>query len=225
MAGGISSSQRRRLDASDRALVEDGTADLKISVKDMQDRLDETAMLIRLERLRSGTQILRNPELTKDRFQAAFTTSLDAQEWTQFQKEIESATRRKPQKTKLARPDFIKSVAKEIEKSEKLAGDLAAKSRQFHEALHWWLRGRYGAGTEIAGLAKSPSAIRNPRLMTELDMPAEPPNPRVASGDLNKDVPRYDRRHHYTWAWENRRVNVQLTQSTRTGYLQLDRFY
>ena len=39
--------------------------------------------------------------------------------------------------------------------------DLLEKSRLLYTGLHWWLRGRYGKGTDGFGLLKSPAAMKS----------------------------------------------------------------
>lgn len=61
------------------------------------------------------------------------------------------------------------------------------------------------------GLAKREAALKQTQLLGQVFMPKELPNA-LATGDQRRQSSGYpDRRHHYTWAWEDRRL---LTTST-----------
>ena len=82
--------------------------------------------------------------------------------------------------------------------------------------LQWWLRGRYGRGPEGFGLLKSELALASPQAQMMLYMPPETPRPNDSS--TTDPVPQYDRRHHYIWMFEYRRVNLSQEQRmTTTG--------
>jgi len=77
--------------------------------------------------------------------------------------------------------------------------------------MFWWYRGRYGTGTAVYGLAKSEEAAAVPAAQFALYMPPdrelEPSDPTKVLR-FDESTPRYDRRHHYWWAWEDRRLAV-----------------
>lgn len=58
------------------------------------------------------------------------------------------------------------------------------------------------------GLAKSVAAMDWPQAQFSLYMPPDMPKPTnpktVATGEM--PIARFDRRHHYWWAWEDRRL-------------------
>ena len=78
------------------------------------------------------------------------------------------------------------------------------KSKVLREGLQWWLRGRYGAGRQAAGLLKPASATKHPETMFGLEMPKTRPTPtsRISFTPMAAvaNSPEYfERRHHYNW--------------------------
>jgi hypothetical protein len=92
--------------------------------------------------------------------------------------------------------EYQAEVLAQSEQANKLAGDLVTKSTQLFRGLHWWLRGRYGQGTEVGGLAKSKAALKDAQLLVWLNMPARPPVPNDPTDKSTPNVPRFERRHH-----------------------------
>ena len=221
LASGITLDQRLRLNDAERQLVKQSRY-LKTNLRQLQPTLDEAAMVVQLDRLRLGVTILQDPEPTKKHFQAAYTTWTDGQAWQAFQRDIRRGDRPKPKHPGFAQHNLVKEVKQQIELSQRLAGKMVERSRELHDGLHWWYKGRYGSGPEFAGLAKSPAAMNDAKLMMALNLPIESPTPTIPDG--KKDVPQYDRRHHFTWAWENR-FHVQYRQSSARETLKLDNFY
>ena len=93
--------------------------------------------------------------------------------------------------------------------------ELLLKGELLFEGLHWWLRGRYGRGSEGGGLFKNKQVLRNPALRFGLSMPTDPPRPTVP-GVVSRyePVPFADRRHHYVWAWENQGIELRQFKSS-----------
>jgi hypothetical protein len=107
----------------------------------------------------------------------------------------------------LLQADIANRVAADAKRASGLAGDLAPKARLLFEGIYWWSRGRYGLGSDVEGLAKSPAAMRSPEAQFTLQMPAATPKPTDPAGRISAEpVPRFERRHHYLWAWEDRRL-------------------
>ena len=163
-------------------------------------------MELRVDRLRMGRGILEDPRLTRERFLAAFTADLDARLvadlFEQAKKQGQTLV-----SDRLKDPQNVDRVADDAARARKLAGTLTAKSQLFYEGLHWWIRGRYGLGPEVGGLAKSRAALRSSAAQFALSMPEQTPKP-VDPAWLTEaeGVPRFERRHHYLWAWEDRRL-------------------
>jgi hypothetical protein len=99
------------------------------------------------------------------------------------------------------------SVNAQIARARELADGLSYKAGLFFEGLHWWLRGRYGEGPDVGGLAKSPEALVSDAALFGIYMPTETPQPSDPSdARVKRATPRFDRRHHYWWTWEDRRL-------------------
>lgn len=179
------------------------------NLKDTQADLSEREIELRLDRLALAKQLLAKPELTKEKFLAAGAWWVDARLIEEFFQESKRAKRQVFGRDRLNEPGLLKQVASDAQEARELAGDLTLKSQLLFEGLHWWVRGRYGIGTEMWGLAKSAAAMHSFEAQMALYMPTEPPTPTdPTTVDSYSDyVPMYDRRHHYWWAWEDRTVS------------------
>ena len=115
-----------------------------------------------------------------------------------------------PDTTELELASYIK---KRVDEAIKANPQLAHQAQLLFGALHYWLRGRYGAGTDGHGLLKGASAQHSREASFALFMPKETPKP---SDPLtsNNPVPQFERRHHYHWCFEER--EIQFTSSTRS---------
>jgi hypothetical protein len=134
----------------------------------------------------------------------------------------------------LKSPGIINEVAEKRKLAERLAGDLGVKARMFFEGLHWWITGRYGSGPDLGGLAKSEAALKSPQALLWLYMPKKVPEPTdPAKISVRMPATHIDRRHHYTWAWEDRRLQwsswagPSSSEATETSsrYGTLSRFW
>ncbi|MBW3541018.1 MAG: hypothetical protein KY476_12165 [Planctomycetes bacterium] len=155
----------------------------------------------RLARLNYGLEVLENDALTKERFMAAWSTLHDAEELRQALKQ--AADEAAP----LSHAALLESLERRAARARELAGDLAPQAKRFFEGLHWWLRGRYGIGPELAGLAKSAAALDVPGGLVWLYMPSQPPVAADVDDGQREIRPTYERRHHHIWAWEDRRIS------------------
>ncbi len=123
----------------------------------------------------------------------------------------------------LADPELPDRIAQLTAAGRSTAGKMTAQSHLFFEGLHWWLRGRFGRGPDGGGLLKSPLAARDERAAFGLEMPQRFPAPRRgadatlandASTSYDQDYPSpddgirpdYERRHHYVWTYEYRKL-------------------
>jgi hypothetical protein len=173
-------------------------------VKTQGRAVEEREIELRLRRLQRAREVLANPQLTREKWLAAGAWGEDAFLVDEFLKKLKAE---KPLRPALQVTDLAKQVERLSSECGKLAGDLTLKVGLFNAGLHWWLRGRYGQGPEFYGLAKSQLAMRSPGGDFALTMPAVTPEPTDPSrGTPTTAVPQYDRRHHYWWAWEYRRV-------------------
>lgn len=115
----------------------------------------------------------------------------------------------------LTRDGLANDVKAQKEKAEKLAGPLAQRSTWFFEGLQWWVRGRYGSGPELNGLAKSAGVLDDPNLLMQVGLPRELPTVLSTGSSVRQPITHADRRHHYTWAWEDRKLVVTVQAGSR----------
>jgi hypothetical protein len=235
LADGVTERIRERLKADELILLANAGEPLP-DVQAAAATLDELDAEVRLKRLDHGLAALEQPQLSEERFMAAWSTQHDAEVVTAFlRNQAQGEGPRRLTRTALARPELIEEIAAKSERARQLAGDLAEKARNLFEGLHWWRRGRFGQGPELGGLAKSAAAAQTPDGLLWLYMPAEPPLPDPARDDtetpgetesdapspeltafefntpsdrvrVRRPTPPVERRHHYTWAWEDRRI-------------------
>ena len=136
----------------------------------------------------------------------------------------------------LAGPEFPAGVKRLAHDVAELAGTLGERAERFFAGLEFWLRGRYGWGPDVGGLAKSSAVLEQPELMPLLYMPENlltsrrhkesPPAGSTGKRIETKSVPEkeptlscLDRRHHYIWAWEDRLLATSTSgQLTREIY-------
>ncbi len=206
--------QLEKLSEEQRAIIDRDFESLVAGIDRSLEELEEREIELRIWRLKLARELLAKPELTADKFMAAHASRLDArliQEFFAARKNRKSAFLR----VDLNVEELPKWVAADAEESRRLAGNLQPKAEAFFDALHWWYRGRYGQGTHVFGLAKSPAANTSPAAMFGLLMPATPPKP-TDPVKPQQSPPLFDRRHHYWWAWEDRRVLRSTDEEAQT---------
>lgn len=243
LAKGVSLGTRRRLTEQDRESIGSISADLVSSVGRRQREMKELEMEVRLQRLAHSVSVLQQPDSTKERFLAAYAAGFDARILKNFLEpqsraaesrgrarrtsgpDLDTDETREPTakflREALNRPGLKDEIEQQARQAEESAGDLVQKTENFFHGLHWWMRGRYGAGPELGGLAKSAVALQHPQALVWLFMPAETPAPTplaASAGGTNRmPVPAVDRRHHYTWAWEDRRLQHSVLEPLGSG--------
>jgi hypothetical protein len=215
LAGRISRRDLARLDEAQKAAAEADYEAIAKEVEAAQRDLAERLIEMRADRLAMATKWLGEFHVSKRKFLAAFAWQLDA---ALLEEAYRSA---KPQRLgkneeaaprfvreRLNVPDFFTRVGADAKEAKRLAGDLTTKANLLYKGLHWWYRGRYGMGPFAYGLVKHPAAIHSEEGQLGLFMPREAPTPNdpgeLESGET--PIPYYDRRHHYWWAWEDRRM-------------------
>ncbi|HEY2249446.1 MAG TPA: hypothetical protein VGH74_00250, partial [Planctomycetaceae bacterium] len=248
LAGKFSAASRKKLSDKEQALIAGSEGDLLKDVRDAEMDVRELELETRLLRLRYGVEVLRKKDLTKEKFIAAATTRQDVRALQQAivppapvlpkgAKAAAAANSPAPvvfQRAALAGPDLGNDVATLGRRAADAAGPLGDKAERFFAGLEFWLRGRYGWGPDVGGLAKSNAALQQPQLLHQVYMPdnlltladeeTESPKP-PASGRRPETPPRIakkgkatptcpDRRHHYTWAWEDRRLVSSTNRQT-----------
>ncbi len=229
LSSNLSERMLSNIDAADREVVRRESAQQRLNQVQEADReLAELVAEMRLNRLDYGLQILAEPDLSTEKMMAAYSTALDAQFLLQFLKSREGES--EPfSRTSLQEPELVDQIQAKAKEAKELAGDLADKSRLLFEGLHWWLRGRYGSGPDVGGLAKSALTLKQPGALIWLFMPKERPEPTDPLDDRSDPVPKFARRHHYTWAWEDRRVQNKTifakTRQEKTNSYKLSTFW
>ena len=266
VASKLPAAARKKLTDKQQETVANSEGDMTSKVQDAEGDVRELELETHLLRLKYGVDVLRQKELTKEKFIAAATTRQDARVLKQALTPPVAApapaqgTKGKSPKAKaaanpppappappappvsfhrksLTSPNLANEVATLARHAEEAAGPLADKAERFFVGLEFWLRGRYGWGPEVWGLAKSEAALKKPELLQQVFMPDnllvpaeeeekdKPKQPAAAGGRTEtrstgtyrsanaateKKPPQtpksLDRRHHYTWAWEDRRL-------------------
>jgi hypothetical protein len=207
------------LPQSDKALLTANYAMAVQRVDEIERDLHERTIELRMQRLAVSRQILEKPALTPERFKAAYAWSVDARMLEEYYRDVQQA-KRPPSRPKLTDTAFQAEATDNAKRAQELAGDLTQKATWLFEGMHWWYRGRYGAGPELWGLAKSQDALRSPEAMFPIYMPTKPPTPvdpfaQIVAGGTSEQADYPERRHHYWWAWEDRGMQT-ASNSSRT---------
>lgn len=207
------------LDADQRAVVLASNDESIIEVLRRRNELAAIERKLRLQRVDYSLRMLERPELDKEKFTAAFAIRLDAHVLGPGNS-VTANSDSSGNTTETRNGDLSVSpqLAGEIQTALSNAGDLPDKATAFFAGLHWWLRGRYGVGTEVHGLAKSEAARAMPGGLVWLNMPLQPEPPGVpAMGRVESPGQAPHRRHHLIWAWEDRQPQLQTgSESTKT---------
>jgi hypothetical protein len=187
------------------------------AIAELERDMGERALELRLTRLDLALEMLAADAGLKEKFLAAYAIGIDGEFLLAGFKAGGTAFRRPA----LQNANLPKELAAKLEKGKNLAGDLLDKSRNLFVGLHWWRRGRYGRGPEGMGLLKSVAATKSFEASVPLMMPVNSPVPTNPTQTGSQQVPDYDRRHHYAWAWEDRQF--QNTLSTQSSSQEIGR--
>ncbi len=169
-------------------------------VDDAQLELGERSLQFRLDRLRLAANELLEPGVSEEKFLAAYSVATDSRILKDYLRSGAPTNR-----AALAGPEVLAEVEWLETVGRERGGDLITKSELLFHGLHWWLRGRYGQGTDGFGLFKGEVALNSPEDMFRLNMPREPSEAAKFVSDADNAYP-VPRRHFYTWAWEDRVV-------------------
>lgn len=205
----------------------------QLSQLDVADAtIRESELTGRIKRLNAARNVLRRSVDPKQRFLAAWSIEFDGRVVLD---ELSGADLSGFQSELLSHDLVIDEISLLVEESEKLAGaELVEKSRLLFTGLHWWKRGRFGAGPDGYGLLKGAAALTSDQAAFGLWMPVEIGKPTRPGSDSRYSVPNYDRRHQYIWAWEYRKISVSMSGHTErthessrqtTSVTTLSRFY
>jgi len=185
---------------------------------------------IRIRRLEFAAGILAESKNKKERFVAAFALDLDARVIDAFFVDVAEGDIKPVTRERLQDPELAGHLQQIANQGRAHAGDLVSKAQLLFKGIHWWTRGRYGSGPDGWGLLKSMESLKSESDQFSLYMPTETPIPTdpLAGGE---SVPEYDRRHHYTWGWEDRRIysavntNTTVVSKKNTTVYSMSKFY
>lgn len=207
-------SQTRRDEQLNESLAKFDFDDYREQLTALRNELDERALLVRVQRLNYATEILQDAAAaTKDRFFAAYVVGVDSESLVAEIKKRGGTTNH----ATLNDSSLAEQMKEQLRAGKSAAGDLTEKARLLFAGLHWWRRGRYGAGTEAFGLLKSKPAMRDAKLRLALMMPKTTPIPTDPAVYSQKPVPTYPRRHLAIWAYEDRKFKQNYTTETSTA--------
>lgn len=211
-----------RIGEEGQRLLATDFAALSLEVEQRDRELEEREAELRIQRVERSAKVLNESADGGERFLAAYVLDLDGDLLVRFFEE-----RAKDPAIPFVRPQLADSNVRDriratVETGRIAAGDLMAKAELLYTGLHWWLRGRYGAGPQAYGLLKDRRALVSEQAQFPLYMPMATPQPTDPLRVTSK-VPTVERRHHYTWAVEYRpiisSVNVSQSSTTTTQFV------
>lgn len=182
-----------------------------------RQKLIERSIELRIYRLEDAYNALKNKESAKDQILAAFVVESDGTQLKRFFDSIRDQPNGAMHRRSLNEPGLEESVTQMVEEVRSESPDMIKKGQLLFAGLHWWMRGRYGSGVDFYGLLKSPVAMRNPNARFPLYMPIKRPKPTDPMLDQGYSAPPYDRRHHYTWAYKDRKIQID-TENYSSSY-------
>jgi hypothetical protein len=210
---------RNRTDAASKPPLEEFPEfgrRINVLYEDLQERKIE----LRIQRCDFAYQLLTSGGSFIDRLQAAFFMDLDGELIaTFFAKHPQPVTFRR---AKLRDPELAANYRNKVEHIRRDYADTITRGQLLFEGLHFWMRGRYGTGTDGYGLLKPVLATVSDEAAFGLYMPVEPPlptDPMVAQPTgTNSYIPQVDRRHHYIWMYEYRQFRdlTAIQNTTQT---------
>ncbi len=226
------SARTSKRNRSDRNLDPAELDDLAQAVANTLRDIEERSIELRIQRIRYAQSVLQRKGDLVEQIKAAWVGDQDGYVLEKSLRASQGKTQFK--RRSLRQKDLAESVKQTADDVRKLAGEpLMRKSRLLYTGLHWWMRGRYGVGPSGFGFLKNPTALNSPQELFGLYMPVEIPTPTAPVERYQ--IPETDRRHHYLWMFEYRRLtrhaysgssdqtlarNDRLTSRTR-----LARFY
>jgi len=218
LAGQITSWTRRGLNRSNlndeqRTLLDFDYETGEARIRELAQQRMDRELSLRAQRLGDAVNDLVNRKDHRSRLLAAFALATDSRLLTEY---LERHPKLPDGGDPSTMPLTNVELAELTQQGRQAAGaELLLKGELLFEGLHWWLRGRYGRGSEGGGLFKNKQVLRNPALRFGLSMPTDPPRPTVP-GVVSRyePVPFADRRHHYVWAWENQGIELRQFKSS-----------
>ena len=199
--------------AADKAIFAKKFPDITAKIRTVHRELNERSVELRVERIKVANKVLRESKDIKERFFAAYAVGIDGELLINGFKENPGPFVR----PNLSSAGYVASLQSDVEQGQKLAGDMVKKSQLLFAGMHWWRRGRYGLGPELSGLLKSAAAQTNLAAQIPLNMPRVTPVPIDPMKNPLYQIPAFDRRHHYTWAWQTRQFQMTGTGSSSSS--------
>ena len=186
---------------------------LSTKIGQQQHKRAEREAEVRYYRIEDAAQTLAESKDFEQRIRAAFALEYDALALFEFfQSYGEGKTPIK--RVGLKAPELPTTIDNIVKQGRTDGADVIRKATLLNVGLHWWTRGRYGAGPLRNGLLKSPQALQSAAAQFPLYMPVKPsatdPDPQT-SRSLAAKSPQYDRRHHYIWAIEYRPIQTSVS--------------
>lgn len=180
--------------------------------------ISERSADLRLQRFQSSFAVL-NEESNHDDFDKMLTSTmslqLDGSLLLQFLSQQDPEAISRPSLNK----GLQEEIASHLDSGQKAAGEIATKAHLLRNGLHYWVRGRYGAGPLVQGLVKVPAALKSENAMAALYMPIVRDKPISKYHDENESISGFERRHYYTWAAEYRPIvgarNQHVSEQSR----------
>ena len=195
---------RKQLPEEQAALLEADYRQQQLALNIAARQLNEKKLELRIQRLELSCKTLQDSSITRERIFAAYFADLDgALLQTVYATDEANGFRRA-----LLRETTAEQIKEMATKAREVDPPLMERTRLFFTGLHWWLRGRYGQGPDGHGLLKSLKALQTPQGQFGLYMPAETPQP--TDPMQSQSIPEVDRRHHYIWMYEYRRITPQF---------------
>ncbi len=234
--------------AKQRTVMETDFFRVAADIQRRRQELEERDIALRLNRINLSAEFFELVESQSEdskrfvlrypkgyRLRAAYAIGLDGRLVAEFLKARKANPNKKFIVKHLDDPKLAAAVQQKVEKASTQAGDLVKKTELLHTGLHWWMRGRYGAGPDAWGMLKHTSALKSPQAQFPLYMPQSAPRPTDPVEQNAKQVPSIDRRHHYAWTTQYRPITTQSRSTQRNvveetkpqGYkvIHLGRFY
>lgn len=193
--------------------------------------LTEAKVEVQIMALDTATETMQSSKSYKDKLKAAYLIEFHADPVLQSLKKSTSGYKR----IALQDKTLLSSVEDKVHYARESSGDLTKQARLLYLGMHWWMRGRYGQGPDGMGLLKSANVLKTVEAQFPLYMPTSTPEPTAPEmSNYSQAIPKYDRRHHYIWMYEYRRMlsNVVLQGNTEhdsetrtTSITKLNTFY
>ncbi|MCE9527411.1 MAG: hypothetical protein K8R36_15315 [Planctomycetales bacterium] len=206
-------SKAKNASAADKAIFATKFPDITTKIRTVHRELNERSVELRVERVKFAIKVLQDSKDIKERFFAAYAVGVDGELLVNGFKEFPGPFVR----STLSAPGYVEALTSDVERGKKLAGDMVKKSQLLFAGMHWWRRGRYGLGPELNGLLKSAAAQTNLAAQIPLNMPRVTPVPVDPAKNPLNQIPTFDRRHHFTWAWQTRQFQMTGTGSSSSS--------